>query len=54
MKTKNWIYGVRKKGIYIDGHEHNDVKAYQENFLKEMTNLEESMIMYDDNTLEPL
>ena len=54
MKTKNWIYGVCKKGIYINGHEHDDVKAYQENFLKEMANLEEFMIMYDDNTLEPL
>ena len=54
MKTKNWIYRVCKKGIYIDGHERDDVKAYRENFLKEMANLEESMIMYNDNTLEPL
>ena len=54
MKKKNWNYGIRKKGIYIDGHEHDDVVAYQERFLNDMEILEESMIMYDDTTLEPL
>ena len=54
MKKKNWSYGIRKKGIYVDGHERDDVVAYRERFLKDMAILEESMIMYHDDTLEPL
>jgi hypothetical protein len=54
MLKKKWNYGIRKKGVYVDGHEREDVVIYRENFLKEMDTLEESMIMYDDDTLEPI
>ena len=49
-----WTFGLWKKDIYVDGHEREDVVAYRAQFLQEMLDLEQSMIIYDDITLEPL
>jgi len=34
-----WLYKQHKQGIYVDGHERNDVVEYRKEFLAEMKEL---------------
>jgi len=53
MIKMGYVYGRRKKGIYVGGHERDDVKADRQKFLKRMEELEPLMVEYDDD-LQPL
>jgi len=33
MHKLDWRYGCKKNGMYIDGHEHEDVVQYRKDFL---------------------
>jgi hypothetical protein len=54
MSRKGWVHGIYKKGVYVDGHEREDVVAYRKEFLERMLEFEKFMVEYDDKTLEPL
>ena len=36
LKKMGYRYKKYQKGVYIDGHEHEDVVEYRKTFLKEM------------------
>jgi len=54
LPALGWNFIRYKKGVYIDGHEREDVVTYRKNFLEKMQELEQFMVQYDDKTLEPL
>ncbi|KAF4621818.1 hypothetical protein D9613_012166 [Agrocybe pediades] len=43
-----------KKGVYIDGHERQDVVDYRKDFLKEVKELERLRYTFNQETLEPV
>ena len=46
----NWWYGKKKRGMYIDGHEQEDVVKYQDAFIKWWKEkYEPRMVLYDDD-----
>jgi hypothetical protein len=45
----NWRYGQAKKGMYIDGHEWEDVVEYRKGFLSCMDEYSKRMTTYDCN-----
>jgi hypothetical protein len=49
---KGWRYGLRKKGIYVDGHEREDVVRYREVFLRKMLAIEAYTIGYNEDCSE--
>ncbi|KAF7297803.1 hypothetical protein MKEN_01404000 [Mycena kentingensis (nom. inval.)] len=50
LKRLDFRFGVRKNGLYIDGHEREDVVAYRNAFVKRwMDEYEPRMVTYDAN-----
>jgi len=47
LKALGWIYSHVKKGIYLDGHERDDVVEYRKVFLDRMESLERRMVTID-------
>ncbi|KAJ6590451.1 hypothetical protein DFH09DRAFT_908654 [Mycena vulgaris] len=49
LKRLDWRYGQRKNGMYIDGHEREDVVAYRTAFVKRwLERYEPRMVVYDN------
>ena len=44
-----WHYGRKKNGMYIDGHEHEDVVEYQREFIEQWNVYEKQMYAYDND-----
>ncbi|KAJ7147720.1 hypothetical protein C8R43DRAFT_854680, partial [Mycena crocata] len=50
LKKLDWRYGRRKNGMYVDGHERDDVVAYRAAFVKRwMEEYEPRMVSYDND-----
>jgi len=49
LKKLNWRYGRKKNGMYIDGHEREDVVEYRNQFIKRWREYEKRMVTYDNN-----
>lgn len=49
MRKLGWRYGKRKNGMYIDGHEREDVVQYCNEFLERWKGYEKRMVTYDDD-----
>ncbi|KAJ7037079.1 hypothetical protein C8F04DRAFT_1180803 [Mycena alexandri] len=50
LKRLDWCYGHRKNGMYIDGHEREDVVAYCAAFVKRwLEEYEPRMVSYDND-----
>lgn len=45
----NWRYRQKKKGMYIDGHERDDVVEYRKGFLERWKEYEKRFVIYDNN-----
>ena len=45
----NWRYQQKRKGMYIDGHEHVDVVEYWKGFTKRWKEYEKHFIIYDND-----
>src|SRR4051794_27135484 len=52
LKELRYIYVKVKKGMYIDGHEREDVVAYQKIFLERIGELEYRMPIFSGDNLE--
>ena len=44
-----WHYGKKKKGMYIDGHEREDVVEYCKGFVERWKGYEKRMVTYDND-----
>ena len=44
MWKLDWRYGKKKNGMYIDGHEQEDVVQYQDEFLKRWKEYEKCVV----------
>ncbi|KIY48762.1 hypothetical protein FISHEDRAFT_8255, partial [Fistulina hepatica ATCC 64428] len=53
LKHFGWRYEHVRKGMYIDGHERDDVVAYRQEFLGRWKEYERRMVTYDSETGEP-
>ncbi|KAJ6615170.1 hypothetical protein B0H10DRAFT_1801954 [Mycena sp. CBHHK59/15] len=50
LKRLDWRYGRRKNGMYVDGHEREDVVAYRMEFIKRwFDHYEPRMVVYDND-----
>ncbi|KAJ6485990.1 hypothetical protein C8R45DRAFT_789220, partial [Mycena sanguinolenta] len=50
LKRLDWRYGRRKNGMYVDGHERDDVVAYRKAFVKRwLEEYEPRMVEYDND-----
>ncbi|KAJ7135531.1 hypothetical protein C8R46DRAFT_1014739 [Mycena filopes] len=50
LKQLDWRYGRRKNGMYVDGHEREDVVAYRAAFVKRwLEQYEPRMVVYDND-----
>ncbi|KIJ42627.1 hypothetical protein M422DRAFT_254072 [Sphaerobolus stellatus SS14] len=49
LKQLEWRYGKTKNGMYIDGHQREDVVAYRKGFLECWKEYEKRMILYDND-----
>ncbi|KAJ7118185.1 hypothetical protein C8R44DRAFT_625831, partial [Mycena epipterygia] len=50
LKNLDWQFGHRKNGMYVDGHEREDVVAYRTAFVKRwLEQYEPRMVEYDNN-----
>ena len=47
LKKLNWRYTRKKKGMYIDGHERDDVVAYRTEFIRRWKEYEKRFLIYD-------
>ena len=54
LKELGYAYAKVKKGIYIDGHEREDVVAYRKIFLEWINELEYRMPVFSGNNLEEI
>ena len=52
MNSLGYKYGVWKKGVYIDGHERDDVVQYRDAFLSRMIPLMDRMVWWDGDEME--
>ncbi|RIA79587.1 hypothetical protein C1645_840337 [Glomus cerebriforme] len=52
LKELGYTYAKVKKGIYIDGHEREDVVAYRKIFLEQMNEFEHRMPIFSGDDLE--
>jgi hypothetical protein len=53
LKKLDWRYGKKKKGMYIDGHEREDVIKYREEFTQRWKEYEKRMVTYNnDGTIQ--
>ena len=49
LHRMGWCYGKKTKGMYIDGHEREDVVKYCEEFIVRWKEYEKCMIIYDND-----
>ena len=49
LHRMGWRYGKKTKGMYIDGHEREDVVKYREEFIVRWKEYEKRMIIYDND-----
>jgi hypothetical protein len=49
LKAHDWRYAKKTAGMYVDGHEREDVVAYRDEFLKRWKKYEKRMIQYDSD-----
>jgi hypothetical protein len=47
LHKMGWRYGKKKNGMYVDGHERDDIVEYREAFIKRWKGYEKRMITYD-------
>ncbi|KAJ7181650.1 hypothetical protein C8R43DRAFT_1083839 [Mycena crocata] len=47
LKKLDWRYGKKKHGMYMDGHEREDVVAYRKAFCARWKEYEKRMVLYD-------
>ena len=47
LKKLNWCYTRKKKGMYINGHEREDVVAYRTEFIKRWKEYKKRFLIYD-------
>jgi hypothetical protein len=52
LKKLDWRYGRKRSGMYIDGHEREDVVAYRSAFIDRWKSYEKRMVMYDNDGKE--
>jgi hypothetical protein len=45
----SWGYQQKKNGMYIDGHEHEDVVAYRKGFVERWKEYEKCFVIYDND-----
>ena len=45
----SWRYQQKKKGMYIDGHEREDVVEYRKGFIERWKEYEKRFVIYDNN-----
>jgi len=45
----NWRYRQKKKGMYIDGHEREDVMEYRRGFVERWKEYEKRFVIYDND-----
>ena len=45
----SWRYQRKKKGMYIDGHEHEDVVEYRKGFVERWKEYEKRFVIYDND-----
>ena len=45
-----WRYSRKRNGMYIDGHEHEDVVKYREEFVARWKDYEKRFFIYDNNS----
>lgn len=50
MHKMDWRYEKRMKGMYIDGHERDDVVKYRQEFCARWKEYEKCMVTYDNNS----
>lgn len=48
MRKNDWRYGKKRNGMYIDGHEREDVVAYRKEFIERWKGYEKRMVTYDN------
>ena len=48
----DWRYGRKKRGMYIDGHERDDVVKYRGEFIQRWKEYEKRMVTYDNDGKE--
>ncbi|PBK85860.1 hypothetical protein ARMGADRAFT_1036033 [Armillaria gallica] len=48
LKKLDWRYGRRQNGMYIDGHEREDIVKYRKEFLERWKEYQKRMILYDN------
>lgn len=51
LNMLGYSYTRSRKGVYIDGHERDDVKAYRKQFLQRMCDVEKLMTTYDGSDM---
>jgi hypothetical protein len=49
MRKLDWRYGRKKNGMYIDGHEREDVVQYRKEFLARWKEYERRMVTYNND-----
>ncbi|EEB89585.1 hypothetical protein MPER_12299, partial [Moniliophthora perniciosa FA553] len=49
LKKLDWRYGHKKKGMYVDGHERDDVVAYRKKFCERWKEYEKRMVKFDND-----
>ena len=49
LHQMGWHYGKQKRGMYIDGHEREDVIKYHEEFIGRWKEYEKWMVLYDND-----
>lgn len=49
LKKLDWRYGKKRNGMYIDGHERDDVVQYRNEFLARWKEYEKRMVTYDND-----
>ena len=47
LKQLNWWYGKKPNGMYVDGHEREDVVQYRKEFIARWKDYEKQMVTYD-------
>ena len=52
MHHVGYVYGLWKKGVYIDGHERDDVKAYRKSFCDMFLGYSDQMRFYNGPNME--
>ena len=49
LRKLDWCYQKKKTGMYVDGHEREDVVAYRKAFLGRWHEYERQMVTYDQD-----